>query len=59
MKEVELCSFDALQNFTCLSLLLTELGGDQMSLNHYLGGVFCILNKIKGPELVLGSEICI
>jgi len=59
MKEVKLCSFDVLEHFPCLSLLLAKLGGDQVSLNQYLSGVFCILNKIKGPKLVLGGEICI
>jgi len=40
-----------------LSLLLADLGDDQVSLNHYLGGEFHVLNKIKGSKQVLGGEI--
>jgi len=50
---------DLIKHSTCLSLLLARLGGVLMSLNHYLGGVFCILDKIKGPKVVLSGEICI
>jgi len=47
------------KNLTCLSLLVAKLSGDQENLNHYLGGVTCILNKIEDPKLVFTSVICI